>query len=85
LLLALNKEGENILEHILRSKGANSRLVSRLILGKLTKDNINKLLGYTLNNLTQEYVDIVTTSIRLASYSSADKQPAKITSDFANI
>ena len=69
----------------MRSKGANSRLVSRLILGKLTKDNIGKLLAYTLNNLTPEYVSIVTMSIRLASYSIPDREPTKLLSDFANI
>lgn len=69
----------------MRSKGANSRLVSRLILGKLTKDNIGKLLAYSLNNLTPEYVSIVTMSIRLASYSNPDREPTKLLSDFANI
>ena len=37
LLLALNEEGENILDQILRSKTANPRLVNLLMMGKLTK------------------------------------------------
>lgn len=37
LLLSLNKEGENILEHVLKSKGANPRLVNLLLMGRLNK------------------------------------------------
>ena len=69
----------------MRSKGANSHLVSRLILGKLTRDNIGKLLTYTLENINKEYVDIVTMSIRLASYSVQEKAASKVPLDFRNI
>jgi hypothetical protein len=69
----------------LRSKGANSRLVNKLILGKLTRDNIGKLLTYTLENMTKEYVDIVTMSVRLASYATQGKTASKMPLDFRNI
>lgn len=75
LLLGLNREGENILEFVLKSKGANPRLVNSLILGKLTKENINKLIEHTLTNISNEFVNIVVLSLRLASYA----QPAKDT------
>jgi hypothetical protein len=73
------------LEHVLRSKGANSRLVNRLLLGKLTRDNIAKLLAYTLENMSKEYVDIATMSIRLASHAVTDKTHSKAVLDFSNI
>jgi hypothetical protein len=59
--------------------------VSRLLLGKLTKDNIGKLLAYTLDNMTKEYVDIVTMSIRLSSYALVERSSSKLPSDFSNI
>ncbi len=73
------------MEHVLRSKGANSRLVSRLLLGKLTRDNIAKLLAYTLENMSKEYVDIATMSIRLASHALTDKTHSKTVLEFSNI
>jgi hypothetical protein len=85
LLLAFNKEGENVLEHILRSKGANPHLVNLLILGRLTKDNINKLISYTLDNLAVEYVNIVTLTLRLANYSEANNTASKTIASLSNI
>lgn len=70
---------------MLRSNSANPHLISRLLLGKLTRDNLAKLLTYTLDHLTRDYVGIVTMSTRLASYALTDKAPAKIPLDFANI
>lgn len=74
-----------MLEHILRSKGANPRLVNLLVLGKLTKENISKLISYTLENLSAEYVNIVTLSLRLASYGEPNKTPSKTISSLSNI
>jgi hypothetical protein len=74
-----------VLEHILRSKGANPRLVNLLVLGKLTKENISKLISYTLENLSAEYVNIVTLSLRLASYGESNKTPSKTISSLSNI
>jgi hypothetical protein len=53
------------------------------MLGKLTKDNINTLIAYTLKNISKEYVNIVTLCLRLASYSEINKPTT--TSDFENI
>ena len=56
------------MDHVLKSKGANPRLINLLILGKLTKENINKLLIHTIENISQEFVSICTLGIRLASH-----------------
>lgn len=85
LLLSLNQEGQNILDHVLRSKGANPRLVSLLVLGKPTKDNINKLLVHTIDNISSELVDICVLALRLASYQHPTKIPLSSMSDFNNI
>jgi len=85
LLLAFNKEGENVLEHVLRSKGANPHLVNLLLLGRLSKENINKLISYTLDNLTIEYVNIVTLTLRLYNYSEASNTAPKSISGLSNI
>jgi hypothetical protein len=84
LLLALNREGENILDHVLKAREANPRLVNLLITGKPTKENLNKLIVHTIDNITADFTRISTLSIRLASYQQESKTHAS-PSDFENI
>ena len=73
------------MDHVLRSKGANARLVSLLVMGKLTKDNISKLLVHTVDNICPELVNICVLALRLASYQHPTKTPLSSMSDFNNI
>lgn len=59
--------------------------MNSLILGKLTKENINKLIEHTLSNISDEFVNIVTLSVRLASYSLPSRHAAETVSDFENV
>ena len=81
----MNKVGENIFEHLLRSKAANPKLISLLLLGKLNRDNLNKMITYTLDNLTAEYVEIVRVALRLASYDQPSRQKHKATGDISEL
>jgi hypothetical protein len=55
------------------------------MLGRLTKDNLNKLISYTLDNLAAEYVNIVTLTLRLANYNESNNASAKTIAGLSNI
>jgi hypothetical protein len=54
-------------------------------MGKPTKENINKLLVHTIDNINSELVDICVLALRLASYQHPTKAPLSAMSDFNNI
>ena len=54
-------------------------------MGKPTKENINKLLVHTIDNINSELVDICVLALRLASYQHPTKTPLSAMSEFNNI
>jgi hypothetical protein len=54
-------------------------------MGKLNKENINKLISHTLENISAEFVNIVAMSLRFGSYELPSRKPSDNVSDFENI
>lgn len=53
-------------------------------MGRLNKDNINKLILHTLDNISSDFVNIVVSNLRLASYE-APRKIAESVADFENV
>lgn len=85
LLLALNEEGENVLDQILKSKNANAKLLKALLGSNANRTNLSKLIAYTLLNMNEQYVAIVLESLRVASYAEPSKDANKAISDISSL